>query len=77
MFGLNEAQYNIVKKAARRCADEAKDLIKNGKKYDEIAAKTIDKHYDPIKVLVSRLQFIWLLGYLEGRFGSSRTTDYE
>lgn len=75
MFGMNEAQYNIVKQAARRCSKEAKELIQGGKKYDEIAAKTIDKHYEAVKVLITRLQFVWLIGYLEGRMG--KVGEYE
>lgn len=71
MFGMNEAQFNIVKQAARRCSNAVQDLIDGGKKYDDIAAKVIDEHYEPIKVLVTRLQFVWLIGYLKGRFGQS------
>lgn len=77
MFNLSEAHYNIVKKCARRCAKEVKDLIQEGKKYDEVAAKVIDKHHEAIKVLITRLQFIWLIGYLEGRLGNKRSGDYE
>lgn len=76
MFGLQEAQFNIVKSSARRCAKEIKDVIQqSGAKYDDIAAGIIDQHHEPIKVLITRLRFVWLIGYMEGRFGSG--FDYE
>ncbi|QZE50464.1 hypothetical protein [Klebsiella phage vB_KpnS-VAC2] len=77
MFGLNEAQYNIVKQTARRMAAEAKDAIKKEKKsYDQVAAKMIDKHWSSVNTLVTRGQFIWIAGYLEGRFGR-KDGEYE
>lgn len=77
MFGLNEAQYNAVKQAARRMAKEAKDAIKKEKKtYDQVAAKMIDKHWSEVNTLVTRWQFIWIAGYLEGRFGR-KDGEYE
>ena len=77
MFGLNEAQYNAVKGAAKRLASEMKDAIKLDKKtYDQIATLMIDRHYRDVKTLVSRSQFIWIAGYLEGRFGR-KYFDYE
>lgn len=69
MFGLNEAQYNVVKQAARRCAEDAKNEIKRGGKYDQIAAGIITKHHAPISTLITRIRFIWLVGFLEGRYG--------
>lgn len=75
MFGLNEAQYNIVKQAARKCAADLKGEIEKGGKYDQIAAGIITKHHSPVSVLVTRLRFIWLIGYLQGRFG--QTGEYE
>lgn len=71
MFGLCEAQFNIVKRAAKNCADEVRNEIKRGSKYDQIAAGIITKHHSPVSVLITRLRFIWLVGYLEGRYGQS------
>ena len=72
MFGLNEAQYNAVKRIAKQMAAETKDAIKKDKKtYDQVAEKMIDKHWAQINTLVTRGQFIWIAGYLEGRFGRS------
>lgn len=71
MFGLNEAQYNAVKRVARNCSGELKDEIKRGSKYDQIAAGIITKHHSPISTIITRLRFIWLVGYLEGRYGQS------
>lgn len=75
MFGLNEAHYNIVKRAAKACSEDIKEEIKGGHKYDHIAAKKISKHYGEISTLVTRSQFIWIMGYLNGRFG--RVGEYE
>lgn len=77
MFGLSEAHYNIVKQAARRCAEDIKTTIKRDKAtYDQVAAKKISEHHEKINTLVSRGQFIWLIGYLQGRFGS-QNAEYE
>ncbi|QGF21220.1 hypothetical protein KMB89_gp21 [Citrobacter phage HCF1] len=69
MFGLSEAQYNVVKQAARKCADEVREEIKRGGKYDQVATGIITKHHTPIATIITRLRFIWLVGYLEGRYG--------
>lgn len=70
MFGLNEAQYNIVKQAARKANEELKAVIKGGKKYDHVAAEIITRHHNnQIHLLLSRDKFVWLMGHLNGRFG--------
>lgn len=71
MFGLNEAQYNAVKRVARECSVDIKDEIKRGVKYDQIAAGIITKHHSKISTIITRLRFIWLVGYLEGRYGQA------
>lgn len=75
MFGLSEAHFNIVKRAAKNCAKEIKEAVEAGKKYDECAADIISKHYDPIHVLLGRVKFMWLIGYFNGRMG--KLFDYE
>ncbi|EDV3179120.1 hypothetical protein CSP48_004033 [Salmonella enterica subsp. arizonae] len=75
MFGLCEAHFNIVKRAAKACADEVRKEIKSGSKYDQIAAGAITKHHAPVSVLITRLRFIWLVGFLEGRYG--KAGEYE
>lgn len=77
MFGLNEAQYNAVKRVAKRMTAETKDAIRKDKKtYDQVAARMIDKHWAEVNTLLTRGQFIWMAGYLEGRFGR-RDGEYE
>lgn len=71
LFGLSEAHYNIVKQAARKCSTEIKTAINGGKKYDHVAASVIDMHHDGIKTLVTRLQFVYIIGHLNNRFGNS------
>lgn len=76
MFGLSDSHYNIVKKQARECAKKIKEQIQAGTKYDHCAADIIMAHHAPVQVLVSYTQFVWLCGYLTGRFGR-RNFDYE
>lgn len=79
MFGLSEAEYNAVKAKARECGDAIKRAIELGSKYDQVAAKTIDAHYAKVELFtnkkLSRLQFVYIIGYLNGRF--STKGDYE
>lgn len=79
MFGLNEAQYNAVKRAARECGEAIKKAIELGAKYDHVATKSIDEHYAKVALLtdkkLSRLQFVYIIGYLNGRF--NKNGDYE
>lgn len=70
MFGLSEPHYNIVKKQCRKCISEIQEAINGGKKYDHVAAAIITEHYRPIDTLITRIQFIWLCGHLNGRFGT-------
>lgn len=76
MFGLSEAHYNIVKRKASDCGSSISALVKKGEKYDRIAAAEIDKAHAPVATIITRLQFVWLIGYLNGRFGND-STDYE
>lgn len=72
MFGLSEAHYNIVKRAASNCTNEISDAIqKSGAKYDAVATAIISKHYTQVATLVTKTQFIWLAGYLKGRWGNN------
>lgn len=72
MFVLNEAEFNIVKRAAKDCVNEIADRIEQkDEKYDRIAAGVICKHYQPISTLLTKTQFIWLAGYLRGRWGKN------
>lgn len=77
MFGLSDAHYNIVKQAARRCSAELEAEIRKGKpkasdrakRYNDLAKDFIDRHHAPVAVLISRIRFMWLIGYLNERFG--------
>ena len=75
MFGLSEEHYNIVKRAARECMKEMKDEITSGSKYDHIAAGVITKHHAQISTLITRTRFVWLAGYIAGRWG--KAGEYE
>ncbi|EBN6978955.1 hypothetical protein DWS90_23305 [Salmonella enterica subsp. enterica serovar Give] len=75
MFGLNEEQYNAIKKMARECNKELKFECDNGKKYDHVATGIITKHHTPVSTLITRIRFIWLCGHLAERFG--KPGEYE
>lgn len=75
MFGLNEAEYNIVKRAAKECMKDLKVEVTSGNKYDHIAAGIITKHHAPISTLITRTKFVWLAGYTAGRWG--KPGEYE
>lgn len=72
MFRLSEEHYNIVKRQCKACSKSIADSITKEKaKYDQIAAARISNFHEPVNTLVSRGQFIWLCGYLEGRWGGN------
>lgn len=77
MFGLNEAQYNIVKRRAKSCDKEIRDIVRAGSKYDAVAASIIDRHHSEIAPLISRIKFVWLIGYINGRWVASGQHQYE
>lgn len=76
MFGLSEAHYNIVKRAARGLNDAISELPKADRKKEQIVIKVIDKHYEPVSTLINRMRFVWVAGYLAGRVGN-KNGDYE
>ena len=77
MFGLQREQYNAVKAVARQCVEELLKETKAGKKYDDVAMKIISGHYEKVKPLVKKTQFIWLCGYVHGRWGQNYQDVYE
>lgn len=76
MFGLNEAHWNIVKRAARGLNDAISELPKKDRKNEKVVIDVITKHHAPVAVLIDRYKFVWTAGYLAGRVGS-KTADYE
>lgn len=70
MFGLSEAHFNIAKKQARKCSEEITNLIAKGAKYDAVAAKAIDDAHSKVATIITRMQFVWLIGFLNGRYKS-------
>lgn len=76
MFGLSEAHWNIVKRAARGLNDAISELPKDDRKNEKIVIKVIDKHHEAVKVLIDRYKFVWTAGYLAGRVGN-KNADYE
>lgn len=75
MFGLNEAHWNVVKRAARELNKAVSELPKEDRKNEKIIIAIIDKHHEPIKPLIERMRFVWTAGYLAGRVG--KAGEYE
>lgn len=81
MFGLSESQYNAVKRVCRACNSEIREKLgkiepkKRAAHFNSISKVCIDKHHGQLMPILTRIQFIWLCGYLEGQFGQS--FDYE
>lgn len=76
MFGLNEAHWNIVKRAARGLNDAISALPKADRKNEKVVIEVISKHHEPIATLIDRYKFVWTAGYLAGRVGN-KNADYE
>jgi hypothetical protein len=47
------------------------DVEKRGKYVDEVMKGIIAEHYQPIAPMLTITQFIWLCGYLRGRWGNA------
>lgn len=76
MFGLNEAHWNVVKRAARGLNDAISELPKEQRKNEKVVIDVITKHHKPVELLIDRYKFVWTAGYLAGRVGS-KNADYE
>ena len=71
MFGLNEAHWNIVKRAARGLNDAISALPKEDRKKESVVIEVITKHHAAVAPLIDRYKFVWTAGYLAGRVGKS------
>lgn len=76
MFGLSEAHWNVVKRAARGLNDAISELPKGDRKNEKIVIEVISKHHKPVELLIDRYKFVWTAGYLAGRVGN-KNADYE
>lgn len=74
LFNMSEPQFNAVKTAARAALSACKaEVEKNG--YSDKATRLIlDKHYRKVAPLISIERFVWLVGYLNNRWGTDQ--DY-
>lgn len=76
MFGLSEAHWNIVKRAARGLNDAISELPKADRKKEAVVIEIITTHHRPVETLIDRYKFVWTAGYLAGRVGN-KESDYE
>lgn len=74
LFNMSELQFNAVKAAARAALSACKaEVDKNG--YSDKATRLIlEKHYRKVAPLISIERFVWLVGYLNNRWGTEQ--DY-
>nr|AFB77231.1 hypothetical protein [Enterobacteria phage mEp021] len=74
LFNMSELQFNAVKAAARAALSACKaEVEKNG--YSDKATRLIlEKHYRKVAPLISIERFVWLVGYLNNRWGTEQ--DY-
>ncbi|WP_249505298.1 hypothetical protein [Escherichia coli] len=74
LFNMSEPQFNAVKTAARAALSACKaEVEKNG--YSDKATRLIlEKHYRKVAPLISIERFVWLVGYLNNRWGTEQ--DY-
>lgn len=74
LFNLSEPQFNAVKTAASAALSACKaEVEKNG--YSDKATRLIlEKHYRKVAPLISIERFVWLVGYLNNRWGTDQ--DY-
>lgn len=75
MFGLTDAQYNVVKAQAKKANTSIKDAIDKSTRWNDIAGPELRKAHDPVQTLVTYWQFMYICGMIEGRWGKS--ADYE
>lgn len=70
LFNLSEPQFNAVKTAAGAALSACKaEVEKNG--YSDKATRLIlEKHYRKVAPLISIERFVWLVGYLNNRWGA-------
>lgn len=59
MFGLEEAAWNVVKRAARGLNEAIADLPKADRKKEAIVIDIITKHHKPVELLIDRYKFVW------------------
>lgn len=76
MFGLSEAHWNIVKRAAKNLNDEISKLPAADRKKEKVVIEVISKTHKPVETLIDRYKFVWTAGYLAGRVGN-KNGDYE
>ncbi|WRQ11936.1 hypothetical protein vBSlqSZDD2_25 [Serratia phage vB_SlqS_ZDD2] len=65
---ITEELFNALKSKARECSAEIQAEIDRKAKYDDVAGPIINKHYEKVKPLCSRIVFMWVIGKVNGRF---------
>lgn len=77
MFGLSEAHWNAVKRAARGLNEAIGELPKADRKKEAVVIKVITECHKPVELIIDRYKFVWTAGFLAGRVGCKENNDYE
>ena len=76
MFGLSEAEWNVVKRAAKELNKFVSGMKKEDRKNDKTMIDVISTHHKKVELLIDRYKFVWTAGYIAGRVGN-KEGDYE
>ena len=69
MFGLTQPQFNAVRAQAKKLNDAVDKLTNKQKQDNDIMKATICEHHSPVSVIIEKMKFVWVAGYLAGRVG--------
>ena len=72
LFNLSEERFNVLKAQAKKAINECSADSKANGHIEKRQTAIISKYYKPIKPLVSPIQFIWFMGYLNRRWGTTQ-----
>lgn len=74
LFNMSEPQFNAVKTAARAALSACKAEVERNGYSDKATRLILEKHYRKVAPLISIERFVWLVGYLNNRWGTDQ--DY-
>ena len=69
MFGLTQPQFNAVRAQAKKLNEAVDKLNPKQKQDNDIMKAVICEHHSPVSVIIEKMRFVWVAGYLAGRVG--------
>ncbi|ATN94125.1 hypothetical protein HOS16_gp47 [Shigella phage vB_SflS-ISF001] len=76
MFGLTEAVWNVVKRAAKELNKFVSGMKKEVRKNEKIMIDVISTHHKKVQLLIDRSKFVSTAGFIAWRVGNIEG-DYE